>query len=93
MITAGDSILKTDTKDRVRTPRERQESLLDEFERSGLSGAKFAEFAESSIRPLQHGSLEDVNNEAKARPRLKARTRSGGWKQWCATRRRPGSRA
>jgi hypothetical protein len=45
MIAAGDSILKTDTNGRVRTPRERQESLLDEFERSGLSGAKFAELA------------------------------------------------
>jgi len=45
MIVAGDSILKTDTQGRVRTPRERQESLLDEFERSGLSGAKFAELA------------------------------------------------
>jgi hypothetical protein len=45
MIAAGDLILKTDTKGRVRTPRERRESLLDEFERSGLSGTKFAELA------------------------------------------------
>jgi hypothetical protein len=36
-------ILKTDSLARVRTPRERQRELLDEFERSGLSGAKFAE--------------------------------------------------
>lgn len=35
-------ILKTDVLGRVRTPRERQEQLLDEFERSGLSGQKFA---------------------------------------------------
>lgn len=35
-------VLKTDTKNRVRTPRERRETLLDEFERSGLSGARFA---------------------------------------------------
>jgi hypothetical protein len=35
-------ILKTDTKGRVQTPAARRESLLDEFERSGLSGAKFA---------------------------------------------------
>lgn len=38
-------ILKTDTKGRVHTPKARQESLLDEFERSGLSGPKFAELA------------------------------------------------
>jgi hypothetical protein len=35
-------ILKTDGKGRVRTPVARRESLLDEFERSGLSGPKFA---------------------------------------------------
>jgi hypothetical protein len=35
-------VLKTDSRGRVRTPAERREQLLDEFERSGLSGAKFA---------------------------------------------------
>lgn len=35
-------ILKTDTVGRVFTPAERRQQLLDEFERSGLSGAKFA---------------------------------------------------
>lgn len=39
------AILKTDEKGRVRTPAARRESLLDEFERSGLSGAKFAALA------------------------------------------------
>jgi hypothetical protein len=39
------TILKTDTKGRVQTPAARRESLLDEFERSGLSGAKFAALA------------------------------------------------
>jgi len=36
-------ILKSDTRGRVFTPAARRESLLDEFERSGLSGAKFAQ--------------------------------------------------
>jgi hypothetical protein len=36
------SILKTDTKGRVQTPAARRESLLDEFEKSGLSASKFA---------------------------------------------------
>src|SRR5882757_1600962 len=36
------AILKTDTKGRVQTPATRRESLLDEFERSGLSASKFA---------------------------------------------------
>ena len=35
-------ILKTDERGRVQTPVARRESLLDEFERSGLSAAKFA---------------------------------------------------
>ena len=36
-------ILRTDVLGRVRTPWERREQLLDEFERSGMSGQKFAE--------------------------------------------------
>ena len=39
---APSAILKCDERGRVRVPRERQEALLDEFERSGLSGGKFA---------------------------------------------------
>jgi hypothetical protein len=35
-------ILKTDSLARVRTPQDRKQELLDEFDRSGLSGAKFA---------------------------------------------------
>lgn len=38
-------ILKTDTVGRVVTPPARREQLLDEFERSGLSGTKFAALA------------------------------------------------
>src|SRR5207249_1176328 len=40
---AGEAILKTDVLGRVKTPAGRREQLLDEFERSGLSGAKYAE--------------------------------------------------
>jgi hypothetical protein len=39
------AVLKIDEKGRVRTPAARRESLLDEFERSGLSGTKFAALA------------------------------------------------
>jgi transposase len=38
-------ILKRDTAGRVRTPRERREALLMEFDRSGMSGQKFAAWA------------------------------------------------
>ena len=39
----GSPLLKSDALGRVRTPPERREQLLDEFERSGISGIKFAE--------------------------------------------------
>ena len=42
LISSG-QIIKTDVKGRLRTPKARQEELLDEFERSGLSGKRFAE--------------------------------------------------
>lgn len=38
-------VLKTDEIGRVRTPAARREALLLEFERSGLTGAKFAALA------------------------------------------------
>jgi hypothetical protein len=40
--TLADEVLKTDVLGRVHTPRERREALLEEFERSGTSGKKFA---------------------------------------------------
>ena len=36
------TLLKTDGRGRVRTPLAQREALLDEFERSGLSGMRFA---------------------------------------------------
>lgn len=38
-------VLKQDSRGRVRVPVERREGLLDEFERSGASGAQFARMA------------------------------------------------
>jgi hypothetical protein len=42
MIKTDEPVLKTDELGRVRTPTARQESLTQEFERSGLSSAKVA---------------------------------------------------
>ena len=39
------AVLKQDGMGRVKTPAARREQLLDEFERSGLSGTKFAAMA------------------------------------------------
>src|ERR1700758_2999919 len=40
---SDETILKIDVLGRVKTPAARREQLLDEFERSGLSGQQFAE--------------------------------------------------
>lgn len=45
LISGEGTILKTDGRGRVQTPSARRESLLDEFERSGLSAVKFAALA------------------------------------------------
>jgi hypothetical protein len=42
MMQADEVVVKADVLGRVRTSRERWEQLLDEFERSGLTGQKFA---------------------------------------------------
>lgn len=43
--TAKAEVLKQDSRGRVRVPVERREALLEEFERSGASAAKFARLA------------------------------------------------
>jgi hypothetical protein len=45
MLKPEGAVLKLDEVGRVRTPAARRESLLEEFERSGLSGPKFATLA------------------------------------------------
>lgn len=44
-ITEEVEILKQDLRGRVLVPKERREALLEEFEKSGLSGAQFARMA------------------------------------------------
>ena len=41
---SGSEILKVDEVGRVRTPPERREAMLAEYERSGMTGAQFARF-------------------------------------------------
>lgn len=40
-----EKLMSSDARGRVLVPKERREALLDEFERSGLSGVKFARMA------------------------------------------------
>ena len=43
--TGQDQIVKMDRMGRVKTPRERREALLAEFDQSGMSGQQFAKWA------------------------------------------------
>lgn len=52
MIKADGEVIKTDKLGRVQTPVVRREQLLDEFERSGLSGVKFAELTGMKYQTL-----------------------------------------
>lgn len=38
-------LLPTDSRGRIKLPKERREALLEEFERSGMSGQEFAKWA------------------------------------------------
>ena len=49
---SDNEILKVDTLKRVRVPKARREAILDEFERSGLSGAAFAK-----LHGLKYGTF------------------------------------
>jgi hypothetical protein len=44
MTEAGEGVIKTDGMGRMRTSAARRESLLEEFDRSGMSAPKFAAF-------------------------------------------------
>ena len=45
LTTGTDQIVKVDRIGRIKTPRERREALLAEFDRSGMSGQQFAKWA------------------------------------------------
>jgi len=79
MISAGDSILKTDVQGRVRTPRERQESLLEEFERSGLSGPKFAGLAGIKYQTFAAWAARRRKQRGQASPSARTTTDPVRW--------------
>ena len=71
-------VLKTDVLGRVKTPTSRRESLLDEFERGGLSGQTIPDGMGSSItfdsgpNPLLRANLK----KARAKPRNRRKSLS-----------------
>jgi transposase-like protein len=80
---SGSEILKVDEVGRVRTPPEKREAMLAEYERSGMTGAQFARFVGVRYSTLmywlqkrrqQAGQSEEMANSRKDHPRwLEAR--------------------
>lgn len=76
-------VLKTDTVGRVITPAARRQSLLDEFEKSGLSGTKFAALA--GIKYTTFASwLQKRRRQSGGRARAKA-VDAAGQMRWLET--------
>ena len=67
-INTAEVILKTDERGRVQTPAARRESLLDEFERSGLSAAKFAALAGVKYQTFAAWALRRRRQRGAAQP-------------------------
>jgi len=63
-------ILKTDSRGLVRTPPERREALVAEFERSGLSATKF-----SAMVGVRYQTFATWVQQGKAQPRRVGRPR------------------
>ena len=70
---SGSEILKVDEAGRIRTPAEKREALLAEFERSGMTGAQFARFSgvryPTFMNWLQRRRKEAGRSEQMATPR------------------------
>ena len=74
----GSEILKVDEAGRVRTPPEKREALLAEFDRSGMTGAQFARF--SGVRyPTLMNWLQKRRKEAGQSEQMAARRDHPGW--------------
>jgi hypothetical protein len=67
----GARVLKTDVLGRVETTTPQRETLLDEFERSGLSGTKFAAVVGVNARPLASIIFLYIESENHSRKDLK----------------------
>ena len=62
-------MLVQDTLGRVRTPREKRERILDEYERSGMSGAAFAALVGVKYPMLSlAGTMQQRRNSTCDRP-------------------------
>jgi hypothetical protein len=82
--TCRDELLKTDALGRVTLPRHKREALLDEFERGGISGPKFA--AMVGVKYQTFADWMQRRRQARRSPTLGGVKDSGGQAEGAALR-------
>ena len=81
----GAQIFKRDTTGRVRLPRARREELLDEYERSGISGVQFAAYVGIKYSTLANWIQKRGRRQQQEKSLIKAECRpqsdkrNGAW--------------
>ena len=78
---AASSLLKTDVLGRTRRTREQRERIVDEYERSGLSGPKFAALCDVKYQTFATW-LQRRKRRRNAYPRRKASRKTAAQIQW-----------
>lgn len=73
-----EQILKTDSLGRVKTPPERRAALLEEFEKSAMSGTKFAEFIGVKYQTFASWRQQRRQRDARAAQAPPAHSASAG---------------
>lgn len=81
MTKAVETVIKTDGLGRMRTSAARRESLLDEFERSGVSGTKFAALAGIKYQTFA-GWVQRRQRQRGASSKLASATASAASVKW-----------
>jgi transposase-like protein len=76
---SGSEILKVDEVGRVRTPPERREAMLAEYERSGMTGAQFARFVGVRYSTLMYWLQKRRKEAGQSEQRVTPRQDHPGW--------------
>jgi transposase-like protein len=76
---SGSEILKVDEVGRVRTPLEKREAMLAEYERSGMTGAQFARFVGVRYSTLMYWLQKGRKGAGKGQEKASSRNDHPRW--------------
>jgi transposase-like protein len=76
---SGSEILKVDEVGRVRTPPEKREAMLAEYERSGMTGAQFARFVGVRYSTLMYWLQKHRKQAGQSEEGASSRNDHPGW--------------